>query len=249
MTSGTLGTWRRGPLLQRSKQALARPPNEVGGACSRRLGYTRAVLIGRERELDLLGGALAGLASRQGRLLLLAGEAGIGKTSLVDAIAKRAAAGGQPVLWGRCWEAGGAPPFWPWTQVLRAARDVAVDGERAEVERVLGRLLSGAAPDGPSPDSEPVQARFRLFDEVAGLLRRLAERTPLLIALDDLHAADQSSLLLLRFVARGALHDLPLLLLGTYRDAEARVGDAGGLLSQIAREGDRVPLGRRAPSR
>ena len=191
------------------------------------------MLIGRELERGVVDAALEDVGRGQGKLLLVAGEAGIGKTTLVDDATQRATARGHRVLWGRCWEAGGAPAFWPWTQVLRAA--AAVAGDIAVPE-----LAPPAATDEATPD----QARFRLFDEVGAFLRRLAERGPLTIALDDLHVADLPSLLLLRFVAR-ALRGVPILVLGTYRDAEARLAaGAGALLAQLARDGERLLLGR-----
>src|SRR3954470_6000349 len=74
--------------------------------------------VGRQRELGELGRALdEGLAGR-GRLLLLAGEPGIGKTRLCDELAASAAGKGALVLWGGCWESGGAPAYWPWLDVL-----------------------------------------------------------------------------------------------------------------------------------
>ena len=70
-----------------------------------------------------MGALLAGLEdalSGRGRLFLLSGEPGIGKTRLADEVAGRARERGARVLWGRCWEEGGAPPYWPWVQVLRS---------------------------------------------------------------------------------------------------------------------------------
>src|SRR3954466_13515165 len=74
--------------------------------------------FGRERELAQIGAALDEVAAGRGRLLLLAGEPGIGKTSLADCATAEAASRGFAVLWGRCWEAGGAPAYWPWLEIL-----------------------------------------------------------------------------------------------------------------------------------
>src|SRR5262249_5937123 len=76
--------------------------------------------VGRERELAELGASLDESLSGHGRLHLLVGEPGIGKSRLADELAREARARGAQVLVGRCWEAGGAPVYWPWVQALRA---------------------------------------------------------------------------------------------------------------------------------
>ena len=79
-----------------------------------------ASLIGRQRELNALIAGLDAVADGNGQLFLLEGEPGIGKTHLARAISEEAQDRRIPVVWGRCWEEGGAPAYWPWTQVLRA---------------------------------------------------------------------------------------------------------------------------------
>jgi DNA-binding SARP family transcriptional activator len=91
-----------------------RPPAAAADAPS------RGVFVGRELELAELVAGLDDAFGGRGRLLLLAGEPGIGKSRLADELAAQARARGGRVLFGRCWEAGGAPSFWPWTQALRA---------------------------------------------------------------------------------------------------------------------------------
>jgi len=182
------------------------------------------VLVGREAELadllPLLDQALAG----NGRLALIAGEAGIGKTRLADEVAEAARQRGLLVLWGRCWDVGGAPAYWPWVQVFRSyAQDTAPEVLRAEmgggapdIAQMLPELRE-QLPDLPgmiTTDSEG--DRFRLFDSLVAFLRRAAKRRPLVLVLDDLHVADASSLLLLQFVAAG-VGDAALLMLGTHR--------------------------------
>src|SRR5215471_8209 len=76
--------------------------------------------VGRERELAQIGAALGGAAAGRGQLLLLAGEPGIGKTSVADQAAAAAVERGFTVLWGRCWEAGGAPAYLPWLDIIAA---------------------------------------------------------------------------------------------------------------------------------
>jgi DNA-binding SARP family transcriptional activator len=204
--------------------------------------------VGRERELaELIDGIERSLAGEAG-VFLLAGEAGIGKSRLMDELAARARASGASVVWGRCWEAGGAPAYWPWVQALRAyIRDG--DPERIRYQLGTGAAdvaqlvpgLHGLFPDlAPAPELDPEGARFRLFDATASFLRAAGEARPLVVALDDLHAADAPSLLLLRFLAR-ELRDARVLVLGAYRDVEPRTNDA---LSDAVAELRREPITR-----
>src|SRR5262245_14053787 len=78
------------------------------------------VFVGRVSELEQLRRGLAETRSGRGRLFMLTGEAGIGKSRLADELASAASAQGVRILWGRCWESGGAPAYWPWVQALRS---------------------------------------------------------------------------------------------------------------------------------
>jgi tetratricopeptide (TPR) repeat protein len=161
---------------------------------------------------------------------LLAGQPGIGKTRLAAEIGHDAARRGAAVLWGRCWEGGGAPAYWPWVQIVRAH---APRCPRVELARQLGAGASLIAeivpelrellPDLPRPthpiDSE--EARFRLFDATGNFFRNASRSRALLLVLDDLQWADEPSLVLLQFLSRG-LDDSRVLLLGAYRDVEAK---------------------------
>ena len=168
-----------------------------------------ARLVGRERELADVRTPLESALAGAGGVILVGGEPGIGKSRFAEALAALAHDRGARVLVGRCWEAGGAPPYWPWVQALRSlVRETDAETLRAQAGRgaaelatilpELEELVSGI-PDAPVMDSEG--ARFQLFDAVAGLLARAASDRPLAVFLDDLHAADASSLLLLQFVA------------------------------------------------
>ncbi len=175
------------------------------------------MLVGRDWELAELGAALSRITTG-GELYLFAGEPGIGKTRLAAEATSLARGCGVRASWGRCWEAGGAPPFWPWREAL--------DG-------------CGV----PFPDAAAIatgnlaEARFALFREIAGALGREAAREPLMIVLEDLHAADHPTLVLLEFVA-SQLRALPVIVIGTYRDLEARLRpDAGDVLSRLGRSG------------
>jgi tetratricopeptide (TPR) repeat protein len=213
-------------------------------------GRARAprVFVGRERELAELEAHLAAASAGHGGLVLLGGEPGVGKTRLLDELAARARDRGMVPLWGRCWEEGGAPPYWPWVQVLRAhlrrsdaARVVAELGPQAAV---LATLLPELASPSSSPiggvssaSRNPEHKRFLLFDAVAACLRAASTRDALLVLLDDVHAADRQSLRLLGFLGR-ELRGTPVLVACAHREAEVRasppVADA---LAQAAREG------------
>lgn len=188
-------------------------------------------LVGRARELEELDASLARVRQGHGAVVLLAGEPGIGKTRLAEALAERASAAGALVAWGRCWESGGAPAYWPWIQALRS-----IPGSDAAVTAEL--LASPAQTSGGEADD----ARFARFDAVDRRLRDIALERPLVLVLDDLHSADRASLLLLRFVGR-SLADRRLLALGTYREVEARRDPAVvEVIESIATEGTRLPL-------
>src|SRR2546430_15438646 len=81
---------------------------------------TESVFVGRQYELEELRAGLEDAVGGRGRSFLVGGEAGIGKTRLVEELAREAAEWGHLVLWGRWWGGEGAPPYWPWVQVVRA---------------------------------------------------------------------------------------------------------------------------------
>jgi hypothetical protein len=210
-----------------------------------------AVFVGRRRELAEIRASLGDAVAGRGRFFLVVGEPGIGKTRLVEEIAREAADSGGVALWGRCWESAGAPPYWPWIQVLRAcARTI-------RAEPLHGALGAGAASlaqlvpeldqrfaDGSAPSTSPhsEHARFYLFDAVATLLKTTAERNPLVLVFDDLQWADAPSLLLLQFVSH-ELRDARMLVLGTYREGDVRQTPiAAELLGALGRDAHHVPL-------
>ena len=202
------------------------------------------VFVGRERELTELLTGLEDAHAGRGRLFLLSGEPGIGKSRLAGEFAAHARDGGARVLWGRCWEAGGAPAYWPWVQLLRAYLRT---GDPATIREEMGSGATDIAqmlpdvhdlfPEIPSPPSvDPESARFQLFDSTARFLTNAGAAAPLALVLDDLHAADVPSLLLLRFLA-GQLSESRVLVLGTYRDVEVTPNHPlTETLSELARE-------------
>ncbi|MBI1816713.1 MAG: AAA family ATPase [Deltaproteobacteria bacterium] len=213
---------------------------------------TRA-FVGRDRELTELRTGLDDALNGRGRVFLIVGEPGIGKTRLAEELAATASAGGAQVLWGRCWEGGGAPAFWPWIQILRALirdRDPHALAHHlgggasciASLVPDLRQRVAGIPAGSQASTIESEQARFPLFDATTTFLQRVAVDQPLVILLDDLHAADDPSLLLLQFAAR-ELRSARVLLIGTYREVEVRrQPECARLLSDVARNGHRLPL-------
>jgi AAA ATPase domain len=195
--------------------------------------------VGRAEQLAELLGLLEAVSAGQGALVLVEGEPGIGKTRLAEEAARRATAAGASVAWAACWDADAAPPFWPWTQLLRAM--VAVDPEVGAGLGVASSLLGGR-PAGTAGATDPEVARFQLFDTVAGVLRAAAGRRRWLLVIDDLHEADTPTLRLLGFVAR-QLPTVPAVVLGTVR---AEPGADTGL-GDIERHGRRHTLGGLSP--
>ncbi|PKB64319.1 MAG: hypothetical protein BZY80_03250 [SAR202 cluster bacterium Io17-Chloro-G2] len=202
------------------------------------------VFVGRQREMGELKACLEDALSGRGRLVTLVGEPGIGKTRTAQELATYAGLRGAQVLWGRSYEEQGVPPYWPWVQAIRSYV------RERDPEQLRSEMGSGAAdiaevvsdvrerlPGLPSaPQLEPEQARFRLFDSIVVFLRTASQRQPLVLVLDDLHWADQPSLMLLQFVAR-ELGGARLLLIGTYRDMElSRQHPLAEALGELTRE-------------
>ena len=185
------------------------------------------VFVGRQREMAELTSALNDALSGQGRLVMLAGEPGIGKTRTAQELGVLAEQRGAQILWGRCHEEEGAPPYWPWVQSMRAYVQQTAPEQLAEEmglgAAAIGEIIAeirGKLPGAETPPAlEPEAARFRLFDSISTFLKNVAQRQPLMVVLDDLHWADRSSLLLLEFVAR-EIGISNILLVGAYRDVE-----------------------------
>ena len=208
----------------------ATPPNApmASPAAATPAAPTAALGVGREAELSGLVKLLAQTLAGHGGIVALAGEPGIGKTHTAQALARHAATSGVRVLWGRCNEEPGAPPYWPWLQIVRAwieghddeavRRTLGVDAmPMAEIVPQIRERLPGLA--SLLPIADPLQQRFRMFDAIAGFCKRAAANEALLLIFDNLHWADASSLRLLEFLAP-ELDDTRLLVLATYRDIE-----------------------------
>jgi len=199
--------------------------------------------VGREHEVDQLCATVEEAIGGNGQVVLIAGEPGIGKTRLAEQVAAYAQMREALVLWGSCYEGEGAPPYWPWVQIIRS---YAVDHDPRVLAEVMGvgaadiaQMVSEVGRRLPDIVAPPAlgaeQERFRLFDSVTRFLVNAARDQPLVLVLDDMHGADRSSLLLLEFLA----HELArarLLVLVTYRDVELHPAhDLAHTLAQLAR--------------
>ena len=188
--------------------------------------------VGRRSELARARSHLDATMAGSGRIVMIAGEPGIGKTRTASELEAYAEERGCHVLWGRCYEEAGAPPYWTWVQPIRSYVESA-DSDRLREEMREGALeISDIVPEvrGLVPEDVdsrlgegPEQARFRLFDAVSSFFIRASTHQPLLIVLDNLHWAHTSSLLLLNFLAT-AIVDQRILIVGTYRDEDITRG-------------------------
>jgi DNA-binding SARP family transcriptional activator len=227
-------------LTQDASLAFVSTTGELG----ERADVARGPFVGRDSELEQLLGDLEEVLAGRGRLVLLEGEPGIGKSRLAEELMVHARARGAHVVVGRCWEAGGAPPYWPWVQSLRSfVRETDAEALRAQLgsgtphlAQILPELHDLLPELGEPASSNGEGARFRLFDATAGFLRNASETRPLVLFLDDLHAADTPSLLLLQFVAR-ELGSNRVLLMGAYRNVDPIPGEPlTVMLAEVARE-------------
>ena len=180
------------------------------------------VLVARTEELNKVITTVDAVEGGSGRLVLLAGEPGVGKTRLAQEVMLRLEDGGFLVATGRCYEPEQAVPYYPFVEALGAAYEAAPLTIQSEVPRrwpYLERLL----PDRPAviraDEFGGQDVQQRLFWAVAHFIGAIAEIRPLAVLLDDLHWADESSLKLLQYVARASRASRTFLL-GTYRDVD-----------------------------
>src|SRR5918997_6898737 len=189
---------------------------------------SRPPLVGRDRELALLHDRLTAARDGRGSLVLLDGEAGIGKTALADALCREAADLGAHVLTGHCFDRTETPPYGPWIQIARRVQ-----------------ALSDIADTLPVPRLDGATSQADLFTQTRDLLMALTAERPLVLVLEDLHWADSASLDLLRFIARG-IDEMPLLLVATYRSEDVdRRHPLAALVPLLVREAPTERLGLR----
>ncbi len=190
-------------------------------------------LAGREKELALLREKLASAKEGAGGLVLVGGEAGIGKTTLAEAALREAKQAGFTVLEGHCFDLADTPPYGPWVDLF--AHLPATASLPPLPEAFAQRGTVGA-----------VASQMALFVAVEDFLKAVAASQSVVVLLDDLHWSDPASLDLLRFLAR-SVAGLPLLILVTYRSDElTRKHPLYALLPQLAREAgaERIDLSR-----
>ncbi len=212
----------------------------------------RRTFVGREHEVRQLQQTFDAAMSGQGGLVMVVGEPGIGKTSLVDQLATYVQLRGGMTLMGHCYEEGSLSlPYLPFIEAMRSyvlVRDP--DGLRSdlgsgasEVARIVSEVRDKVNVT-PSEGGDPEEQRWRLMEAVKDFLRNASQVQPLLLVLEDLHDADRGTLDLLEHLTRN-LEGARLLITGTYRDVEVdRAHPLSGTLAELRRNQTftRVPL-------
>ncbi len=191
--------------------------------------------VGRETQLGALVAAVEAAELGESVLAFVAGEAGIGKTRLVNEVAARVSA---QTLWGACWDGAGALAYWPWSQLLRVLTEDGSDAPRSHRDELISGLVGGI----PAPELS-AGARFQLFDAVAGVFAQASRRRPLLLVLEDLHWADEASIRLLEFLDHDR-RSRRLAIIGTYRDSDLDPAHPlAHRLAELIRNGLHLSLG------
>jgi len=222
-----------GPVLE-SRPTVPPVPARLAAAA-------RASFIGRRGEHERLDALLRGADAGEAGVVLVGGEAGVGKTALIARLAIDAQAGSAVVLYGRCQEEIGGP-YEPWVEALDhlvVATGAAVLDELSPAALgELGRLVPavGERRGTPAaPAGDPETQRYVLFGAVTSLLASLARDATVVVVLDDLHWADRPTLQLLQHVVSHG-HGR-LLVIGTFRDTEVVEGASlGDTLATLRRE-------------
>ncbi|MCC7208187.1 MAG: AAA family ATPase [Anaerolineae bacterium] len=198
----------------------------------------RGQLVGREQEAAEINVLWDRAVSGAGQVLLISGEAGIGKTRLVREVASLAETTRARVLIGRC-DPEGSAPYAPISQVIRADFDQGVDGAQLPPDYILADLIAFAPqldqrfPEiPPNPPLDPHVERERMFDNFVSWCEWATAHIPMLLVIEDLHWADASTLSLLRYLARH-VHNVKLLLVMTYRDTEIELIEAHHLKNAV----------------
>jgi tetratricopeptide (TPR) repeat protein len=205
--------------------------------------------VGRTREFAALASALEAASQGRGTLCLISGEPGVGKSRLLAEYGAELSFRMPSIHWGFAWEAGGAPVYWPWIQILRSllSRDCARAALRdmPHIAPPIAELVPELVPPCGQEAArlEPEQARFRLMDAVSSLLQACATHEPLVLVLEDLHAVDTDSLSLLEFAIR-QLHGARALIIGTLRDTEIHRPRVGNIVTRLSRGAIQLPLRR-----
>ena len=226
-----------GPVASATEAPVA--PSLTRNATLLRSLAQRTTFVGRAEEREILARLLGHAHERTGRVALISGQAGVGKSRIAAEVAEEALRKGFVVLSGASFDREDAVPFGPFVNVLEGAMAqapnpqtfrAALGHNAAELARLMPQLRN-LFPEIPTPQElPPEQARRVLFDAIGQTLARTADDRPVLLLLDDLHWADEESLLLLASLAR-LIKTLPVLIIGTFRDFE--VEPAGPLSAAI----------------
>ncbi len=220
--------WRLWEVTWRSE---AETVAAEAGAAGLPSGTGRTPYVGRSEERALLRQTVSRAVAGSGGVALIAGEAGLGKTRLVEEIAAEAKASGMFVVRGQCYDMEGALPYIPFVEAIEYGLTVttqdafrsAMGDAGPEIARFVPKVRV-AYPDLPPPLALPSdQARHYMFESVCDFFGRAAAIQPMLIVLEDLHWADESTTQLLESVAR-RVGRAPLLVIGTYRDVDLHPG-------------------------
>ena len=199
--------------------------------------------VGRKWLLEDLHSTLEQAMEGSGSLLLLSGEAGIGKTRSAERALVKASAMGFRAFGARCLEVDGAPAFWPWIQLFQqilksmpsSNTEASFGAGGPELARLIPELRDHGLIGEQDVSDDPAAARFLLFDSARRLVHEAAVREPMMLMIDDLHRADRSSLLLLRHLSR-ELGSERVVLLVTHREAElAQDKLRGDLVAELLR--------------
>jgi len=230
-----------------------RAPTTTEVAIPARLPASRRILcpelVGRDGELATLDALLREAMAGPGRAVLVAGEAGVGKSAVLRAFAERARTAGTRVLVGECTEIEARQPFGPFVEIGSAAVRELSSGSEERLRSAGAVELLGVGPGritawgtGPLDETE----RYRVHAAFAQLLGDLATRGPLVVAVEDLHWADEATLELFPYLAR-RMREHQVLLVGTYRSDELhRLHPLNHVLAELtrARLAEDVPLRR-----
>jgi DNA-binding SARP family transcriptional activator/tetratricopeptide (TPR) repeat protein len=256
-----LGTAPSAPIvalnerLLRGAPEIAAPPRPVSVPLPRLPGddgdaAPRVRFVGREAELERLRERWREACDGEPHLVLVGGEAGVGKTRLLTHFAREVHGAGANVLYGRCDE-GALLPYQPFMEALRhfvvhcgpPQLPGQAEPELAELARLVPELRSGAGAAAAPAPGEPETQRYRLFEAMTGFFAGVAGAAPLLLVLDDVQWADKPTLLLLRHLFRRSA-DAPLLVLSAYRDVEVATAPLEELLAEVRRDRrvDRIAL-------
>ncbi len=253
ISTGTFCSYTPDPRIQVTWQFSVGSPEAPGPVASavpffppRETSFLRGftegtTFVGREAEHATLARCLEQALAGEGRIVLISGAAGVGKTRIAAEISAKASRRGMRSFVGSCYDREDPVPFNPVVEILEEwlaqTRDMTafretLGNDAPEMARLLPQLRR-LFPDIPPPlELPPEQSRRILFGAVADLIARAARNAPVLFLLDDLHWADEGTLLLLNHLAQ-LVPKLPILVVGTYRDFELI---AGGQLARTLDE-------------